>query len=339
MQPRRCSRHLFHRGATRDLSVSKVVFASHLSASRACQPAKLFSTLSMARAVCMSMSHASHPSQPSSSQAAPDVRRDTEHQRGLHLLDATIISLKRPSPHTLRVGMHLGDVGNDPVWDGVNVAFRVYPDPQWPAISRVYTVRSFVPHTRCAEFDVVMHGGDSPMMRWAAQAAIGQQVRLTGPRGNIVLPRGEGRPVALFCDDSALPALYAILRRWPAGVQGVGWIASDDLHGIGELPTVPGLQLQRLPAHGTDLLLQQARQLQSPAQHLIWGAGERDEMRAIRKYFQTELGMDKADVSIAGYWKRGASNTDIDAERQSAYQKFSAAGGKLSDWDDLGIAL
>lgn len=293
----------------------------------------------MALAACGSMSHSSASPQTSSSTAAPQAPRDQEHQRGLHQVDATIVSLQRPSSHTLRVGMHLGDVGNDPVWDEANVAFRVYPDLQAPAVSRVYTVRSFAPQTRCAEFDVVMHGGDSPMMRWAAQATIGQQVRLTGPRVNIVLPASNGRPVAMFCDDSGLPALYSILQRWPAGLGGVGWIASDDVHGIAELPSVPGLQLQRLPGHGRDQLLQQARQLEDAAGHVIWGAGERDEMRAIRKYFQSELGMDKADVSIAGYWKRGASNTEIDAERQSAYQKFTAAGGKLADWDDLGIAL
>ena len=295
----------------------------------------------MTRAVCISMSTPSASPSPTASSVAAQALRDQEHQRGLHQVDATIVSLLRPSAHTLRVGMQLGEVGDDPVWDAANVAFRVYPDAQAPALSRVYTVRSFVPQTRCAEFDVVMHGGDSPMMRWAAQAAVGQRLRLTGPRVNIVLPRAQGRPVALFCDDSGLPALYSILQRWPAGMRGVGWIASDDLHGLAELPSVAGLELQRLPlqGQGCDVLLQQALQLVTPEGYVVWGAGERDEMRAIRKYFQAEKGMDKADVAIAGYWKRGASNTEIDAERQNAYQKFTAAGGKLADWDDLGIAL
>lgn len=299
----------------------------------------LFSTHSMALAVCVSMSNPSASPLLSSRSSSLQAPRDEEHQRGLHQVDATITSLTRPSAHTLRVGMHLGSVGDDPVWAEANVAFRVYPDALAPGVSRVYTVRSFAPQTRCAEFDVVMHGDNSPMMRWAAQAAIGQQVRLTGPRVNIVLPKASGRPVAIFCDDSGLPALYSILQRWPAGTSGVGWIASDDGHGVAELPQVRGLKLHRLLGHGRDLLLQQARQLVAPADYVVWGAGERDEMRALRKFFQTEIGLGKADVAIAGYWKRGASNTEIDAERQSAYQKFTAAGGKLADWDDLGIAL
>ncbi|WP_148293192.1 hypothetical protein [Comamonas sp. B-9] len=96
------------------------------------------------------MSRSSASPNPSSSPVAAQAPRDQEHQRGLHQIDATIVSLQRPSPHTLRVGMHLGDVGNDPVWDEANVAFRVYPDLQAPAVSRVYTVRSFAPHSRCA---------------------------------------------------------------------------------------------------------------------------------------------------------------------------------------------
>lgn len=152
----------------------------------------------------------------------------------------------------------------------------------------------------------------------------------------------RGPPAAaVFADDSAIPALYSVLKHWPSGITGVGWIATDDTHALGELPRIPGLQLHRIPVQGgpADALLHQARELPNPTGHVVWGAGERDEMRAIRHHFQTTVGLAKQDVAIAGYWKRGASNTEIDAHRMAAYQKFIAAGGTLADWDDLAIAI
>lgn len=44
----------------------------------------------------------------------------------------------------------------------------------------------------------MLHGADSPMMRWAARAQVGGALRLSGPRANLAIPRVKGRPVAMF---------------------------------------------------------------------------------------------------------------------------------------------
>ncbi|MBS7781442.1 siderophore-interacting protein [Acidovorax sp. CCYZU-2555] len=268
-------------------------------------------------------------------------RASEDHNRGLHEVDATVISLDLPSAHTLRVGIALATSADDPGWTLPNVAFRIHLDDRTGAVSRIYTARSFSAVQARVEFDVVRHGADSPMMRWAAFARVGDALRLTGPRANIQIPEARGRRVALFLDDAAIPALHSILHQWPAGTQGQGWIATDDTHALAELPRIAGLQLHRVPlqAPGAQLLLQQARQLPDAASHVVWGAGERDEMRAIRQHFHTLVGLGKEDVAIAGYWKSGASNTEIDAQRQAAYGKFIAAGATLAEWDDLAIAI
>lgn len=264
--------------------------------------------------------------------------RSQDHDRGLHEVDACVVSLSHPCARTLRVGAELATSADDPGWTAPNVAFRIQLEEEGRSISRIYTARAFSPALARVEFDVVLHGADSPMMRWAAAAQVGRRLRLIGPRANITIPRSKGRPVALFLDDSAIPALHSILQQWPQGITGTGWIATEDTHALAELPRVPGLQLHRLPAQA-DVLLHQARQLADPCAHIVWGAGERDEMRAIRQYFHAEAGLAKEDVAIAGYWKRGASNTEIDARRQDAYRQFLAAGGTLAEWDDLAIAI
>lgn len=268
-------------------------------------------------------------------------RASEDHNRGLHEVDATIVSLDRPSVHTLRVGIALATSFEDPGWTLPNVAFRVHLDDRTGAVSRIYTARRFSAPQARVEFDVVRHGADSPMMRWAARARVGDALRLTGPRANIHIPAARGRRVALFLDDAAIPALYSVLHQWPAGTQGSGWIATDDTHALAELPRIAGLELHRVPlqAPAAQLLLQQARQLPDAAGHVVWGAGERDEMRAIRQHFHTVVGLAKEDVAIAGYWKRGASNTEMDVLRQQAYVKFIAEGGTLAEWDDLAIAI
>lgn len=270
-----------------------------------------------------------------------NLRASEDHNRGLNEVDATIVSLERPSAHTLRIGIRLASSAEDPGWTLPNVAFRIHLDDLSGAVSRIYTARSFWAQQCRVEFDVVLHAADSPMMRWAAQARVGAGFRLTGPRGNITIPAANGRPVALFLDDAAIPALHSILHQWPAGTTGQGWIATDDTHAFAELPRIPGLQLHRLALEGpaAQLLLQQARQLPAPESHVVWGAGERDEMRAIRQYFHASVGLAKEDVAIAGYWKRGTSNTEMDARRQQAYGKFIAAGGTLAEWDDLAVAM
>jgi hypothetical protein len=72
---------------------------------------------------------------------------------------------------------------------------------------------------------------------------------------------------------------------------------------------------------------------------VVWGAGERDEMREVRRFFRTGAGLAKEDVAVFGYWKRGTTNTQIDAERLAAYEKVLASGGTVTELDDLALPI
>lgn len=265
------------------------------------------------------------------------------HDRALHAVAAVVTALARPVPSVLRVTARLAHSGDDTAWTQPNVAFRIHlDDAAYGGASRIYTVRDFDPATAALTFDIVLHEHASPMMRWGASLRAGDAFRLTGPRPQFCLPDGGPQKIAFFLDDTGIPALYAILRQWPGNASGVGWVATDDAAAFAELPVVPGLALQRIgTAHVAPdgPLAARALTLAKPLDYLVWGAGERDEMRAIRQHFRSGSGLAKERVLVAGYWKRGVSNTDIDARRRQSFERLLANGGTVADFDDLAVEV
>lgn len=173
--------------------------------------------------------------------------RNAEHDRNLHAVTATVAAIARPVPSVLRVTASLARSGDDPHWTLPNVAFRIHLDGVIDGgASRIYTVRSYDAAASAFTFDIVLHEHASPMMRWGDSLRVGDVFRLTGPRPQFSVPGGGERKLALFLDETGIPALYAMLHQWPANASGIGWVVTDDEAAFQELPQVPGLALQRL---------------------------------------------------------------------------------------------
>ncbi|MFK4875208.1 siderophore-interacting protein [Novosphingobium sp. ZW T3_23] len=263
--------------------------------------------------------------------------RGEDHDRGLHEVRAVVEAIERPSFSIVRIATRLVSSAEDPNWAQPNVAFRIRLGGEYGDVSRIYTVRDYDGAGRFT-FDVVLHEGASPMMRWVSALNTGDSFELTGPRPHIGIPETTGRKVALFVDETGIPALYSLLRQWPAGVAGKGWIATKDAQVFAELPHVDGLELVRVAGGEADVLLSHAKAIADAATWAVWGAGERGEMRAIRQHFAA-LGLAKQDIAIAGYWRRGVSNTEIDARRKEDYERVLSRGGTLADYDDLAVEV
>ncbi|PNU02197.1 siderophore-interacting protein [Novosphingobium guangzhouense] len=264
--------------------------------------------------------------------------RGEDHDKGLHDVLAVVETIERPGFSVQRIGVRLQGSTQDPNWCVPNVAFRLHFRHEGEEISRIYTVRDSDGAGRF-RFDVVLHEGTSPMMQWVAGVKVGDSFALTGPRPHMSLPETGGRKMALFLDETAIPALYSLLQRWPDGVTGEGWVVTRDPVAFAELPRIDGLHLAHLyPVEGEDMLLRYARELPDAPDRVVWAAGERREMRAIRQHFTT-LGVSKKDVAITGYWGRGLSNTQIDERRKADYEAVLARGGTLSDYDDLAVEV
>lgn len=260
-----------------------------------------------------------------------------DHNRGLQLGLATIVSFADVTPELARVVMRIPDLAAEPLWGAPNVAIRFYLDERFESATRVYTVRSADAAAGTIEVDVVKHGETSPMMQWIDTLRVGDTVRFGGPRPHFTIPQTRGRDAVLFADATSIPALYAILEQADPGLSGRGWIATDDEAAFAELRVFPGLTLTRV-SPGTGFVDQLAT-LRDPAAVVVWGAGERDEMRAIRSFFRNDAGLAKDDVAVYGYWKRGTTNTQIDEKRVAAYEAALAGGGSLADLDDLALAI
>jgi NADPH-dependent ferric siderophore reductase len=245
-----------------------------------------------------------------------------DHNRGLVLGTATVHELHDISPHLVRVVLRIPGLAAEPLWERPNTALRFYLDDRFEAASRVYTVRSADPAAGTVELEALQ---------------IGDAVQFGGPRPHFTIPDVEGREALIFADATSLPALYAILQQADESLTGRGWIATDDETAFAELPQLPGLPLSRIrPGVGFG---SQLAAVADPSAAVVWGAGERDEMREVRRFFRTGAGLAKEDVAVFGYWKRGTTNTQIDAERLAAYEKVLASGGTVTELDDLALPI
>lgn len=262
--------------------------------------------------------------------------RGDEHRSGLADVTARVVRITRPSAGLLRVVLDIGEAARDSTWARPNVAVRIGLDDA-EARSRVYTVRDADLDAARITLDVVQHGADSPMMRWSTVLRVGDAVELTGPRPHFLPPEGGAR-VALFADDSALPALYEILRGWPEGRSAIAVVQSDDDVAVGELVSGAQVRIEQVSAEPGSLVRSVTR-IADPTDLVVWAAGERDEMRSLRAYFRSTLGLAKDRTAVFGYWRRGVSNTEIDRVRLRTYNSLTAQGKTLADLDDLALEV
>lgn len=134
---------------------------------------------------------------------------------------------------------------------------------------RTYTVRDVVgtgEQTRVV-VDIVVHPATpetplGPGARWAEAARVGDRVGLVAPRrghlfGGIEFEPGTASRLLLAGDETALPAIAAILADPPPGARGVAFVEVPTSADVLDLPHPDSIALQWLPrdgaAHGTHL--------------------------------------------------------------------------------------
>lgn len=300
------------------------------------------------------------------------------------LCEVSVARVQRLSPSFVRVELaapELADFGVDgPTWDqriklvlpGASGAVPRFGDGEdwyaaWLALPeherghmRTYTVRDVVgsgADTRVV-VDLVVHGvgGASghagPGSRWAAGARVGSRVGLVGPRrgaawGGIEFAAPYGAEVVLAGDETAVPAVLAILAQLDPAVRGtaylevptagdvqsavhpegvrVVWLPREgaplgellrtavlgDLGAVGgELPDEAGPDLWETPTYSSsgEDLEPVARAVGGDLDDVyVWVAGESRVVTGLRRALVRDLGLDRRQVAFMGYWREGVA--------------------------------
>ncbi|WP_198672196.1 siderophore-interacting protein [Pseudogemmobacter bohemicus] len=273
------------------------------------------------------------------------ILEEDDHMRGMERIAMEVVRVTYPFASVARVTGRIAPLDPAP-WMPPNQAVRIAveePAGQRPVV-RVYTIRSFDPVTSQVEIDFVIHEDDSPAMRWLRAAKPGTVLPMIGPRQHFIpLPSGDKR-AAIFADETAIPAVYAILKAWPAGLQGEAWIETPDHAAFEELPRPEGVRLHLLlrpagvaPGSGK-YLIGAAKALPDPAGWTVWAAGERVEMRDLRNHLRG-AGVARADLQVLGYWKKGMSSSDLDRARLAEYEALRAEGLTLENVGDIDLPV
>lgn len=205
-------------------------------------------------------------------------------------------------------------------------AFRAELPAQWLKVfvpagegdavtGRAYTVRRFDPVSKQLDLDFVLHGDDGPASAWAARVKRGDifKISATHPRSGFAINPETARYL-LLGDETALPAIGAILESLPAHAHANAFVEVADVHDeqtIESAATVNLTWLHRKAAStdGASKLESVAKTIGRPDENtVVWIAAESSVVKSLRKHASLEWGLDRQHLHAAGYWKRGESD-------------------------------
>ncbi|MEU9172301.1 siderophore-interacting protein [Streptomyces sp. NPDC048420] len=200
--------------------------------------------------------------------------------------------------------------------DGWWQAWREQPDDV-RAVMRSYTLRSLRRNPDEVDIDFVLHEPAGPASRWAARACAGDRVQLLGPaiadnRAIRFRPPADTDLVLLWGDETALPAVSAILEALPAGQRARVWLEVHDAGDIQDLATDADAEITWLVGEKASDSLREA-QLPPAERPYVWIAGESGCVKELRRHFVRERGIDRRLVTFVGYWRLGMTEEQLRA--------------------------
>ncbi len=176
---------------------------------------------------------------------------------------------------------------------------------------RTYTVRRVDAARRELDIDFVCHEGGFAS-GWAEKAQPGERLIFAGPSRAYQL-EPDVDCYLLAGDETALPAISAILEQLPAGARARVFIEVADagerqpLEGAGEVECT-WLHRDGAPAGRSGLLIRAVRDAPFPAGKVhAWVGAEAATVRDLRKYLRDERGLRRSQASTSVYWRYGES--------------------------------
>jgi NADPH-dependent ferric siderophore reductase len=214
---------------------------------------------------------------------------------------------------------------------------------------RTYTIRDVRPDQCEVDVDFVAHGDGGPAAHWLLSATAGDEVVLVGPDRQSVdsaigidFHPGEARDVLLAGDETAAPAICAIVETLPDNVnarafievptgadilpvarnaESITWLPREHAeHGARLEPTVTRWVQENpdswmsahvdvwQPVPDTDVdseLIWDSPQDAPGSPFYAWLAGEAAVIKRLRRLLVTQTGIDRRRVAFMGYWRLG----------------------------------
>jgi NADPH-dependent ferric siderophore reductase len=224
-------------------------------------------------------------------------------------------------------------------------AWRDLPDERRNPI-RTYTVRHARPEHREVDIDFVTHGDAGPASRWVRAALVGDEVAIVGPVAGGDIPNvgiewapGNANTVLIAGDETAAPAICAILSALPRDARGCAYIEVPESGDAHETNAPVGVTVTWLPrngaAHGSalesaargwtarfitahhsgadlpDVNIDESILWEVPdgsgldGELYAWLAGEASVIKRLRRFLVSEVGIDRRQVAFMGYWRDG----------------------------------
>ncbi|MFR9728918.1 siderophore-interacting protein [Saccharopolyspora sp. MS10] len=188
------------------------------------------------------------------------------------------------------------------------------PREQWPS-TRTYTVRQYDELAGELTLDFVCHGDTGLAGPWAAAAAPGDELLLSGP-GGAYAPDPAADWHLLVGDESALPAIGAALEAMPPGALVHAFVLVEDAAERQSLSTKADAQVRWLHRSAGEDLVGAVRELEFPAGDVQpFVHGEAGFVRELRRYLLTERGVAKERLSLSGYWRVGKNDEEWREEK------------------------
>ncbi|MEU1280633.1 siderophore-interacting protein [Streptomyces sp. NPDC005805] len=196
-------------------------------------------------------------------------------------------------------------------------AWRALPHEE-RAVMRSYTLREQRAEDGEVDIDFAVHEDGGPACRWALATRAGDRVTVLGPAvaDNTAVrcrpPEGT-EWVLIWGDETALPAVAAILEWLPAGLPARVWLEVPHAGDRLELTTAADAEVTWLVRdEGSPSAVEAVSAAELPeGVPYAWIAGESGSVKALRRHLVNERGIDRRRVTFVGYWKRGLSEDGL----------------------------
>ncbi|MHA3685255.1 siderophore-interacting protein [Leucobacter sp. HY1908] len=167
---------------------------------------------------------------------------------------------------------------------------------------------------RSFDIDILRHDNAGPAARWAAQAEVGDELVVVGPRGSRAVASAAPR-VLCFVDATALPAAARWISEMPADasvqvvVDASPEAGSDAVSQAEEyLRAQCGRQVSVVGAAAG--FAEAAAELSIDENTYVFAAGEAGSLVPLRRFVRHELKLPREQYAITGYWKSGDAAFD-----------------------------